>query len=146
MVTEPQKGHNWDDLDPVFRAKLERTLAAMKVLGKPMKFDEGFRTVDRQRWLHGQGRPAEKPFGRAGDVVTNNDGVTKLSNHQGTGKPGTGRGADCYPAKIDGTIIWPPPPDKDPIWNLFATIAESQGLVAGHRWRDPHDSPHVELK
>ncbi|MGN6187042.1 MAG: M15 family metallopeptidase [Thermoanaerobaculia bacterium] len=87
----------------------------------------------RQQWLYAQGRT------RPGARVTNRDGVVRPSDHQSR------CAADCYPAK-DGRVIWPPPPDADPRWRRYAEIAEANGLVAGFRWKDPHDPPHVELR
>jgi hypothetical protein len=98
--------------------------------GRPFKFVEGFRTTERQQWLFGSGRPAVEPFGRPGPIVANADGVTKISNHQGTGTPGSGRAADCYPLKNGKVHI---PPNTDPVWAAYATAVEKQG-------------PHCELK
>lgn len=140
-VAEPPKDRNPDHLMPSFREKLMAALDALAVAGTPFKFDEGFRTVDRQQWLYGQGRPDAKPYGRPGKKVTDRDGVKRLSNHQGTGMPGAGRAADCYPTK-DGQVDIPPV--TDPVWEMYAAAVERQGLVAGLRWKEK-DAPHCEL-
>ncbi|HEX7833255.1 MAG TPA: M15 family metallopeptidase [Thermoanaerobaculia bacterium] len=142
QVTEPPINRDLADLDPAFRAKLEKTLADCAAAGIPFKFNEGFRTVERQRWLYGQGRP-KAPYGRPGNVVTNNNGVKKLSNHQGTGKRGTGCAADCYPLTSAGKVTLSAP---ESTWKKYAEIAEANGLTAGYRWVQPHDPPHIELR
>ena len=133
-MTEPPINRNPDDLDPEFRRRLAATLGELALRGKPFKFNEGFRTVDRQKWLYASGRT------RAGAVITKRDGVMRLSNHQGTGKPGTGKAADCYPI-INGKVVVDPPTEY---WEEYASVAEANGLSAGHRWKQV-DSPHVDL-
>jgi LAS superfamily LD-carboxypeptidase LdcB len=66
LAIEPPINRNPDHLDPAFRAKLEAALADLATQGSPFKFVEGFRTVERQQWLFGSGRPNAVPFGRAG--------------------------------------------------------------------------------
>jgi len=145
-AVEPPKDRDPKKLTAAFRTKLNAVLAKLKAEGTPFKFDEGFRTVDRQQWLYGSGRPTVKPYGRPGPIVTKRDGVNKLSNHQGNGKAGSGRAADCYPAKANGQVIWPPPPISDPRWKRYAELAREQGLEAGLDWTgDLRDPPHIEL-
>src|ERR1051326_6551070 len=145
-AAEPPKDRDPAQLVEAFRTKLNAVLAKLKDEGTPFKFDEGFRTVARQQWLFGSGRPKEKPYGRPGPVVTYKDGVKELSDHQGNGKAGSGRAADCYPAKANGQIIWPPPPGSDPRWKRYADLAREQGLEAGYYWPTLKDLPHIELK
>ena len=144
-AAEPPKDRDFAKLSPAFRAKLQAVLAELEAAGMPFKFDEGFRTVERQQWLYGAGRPGIKPYGRPGSKVTHKDGVTNLSNHQGNGTPGSGNAADCYPM-ANGKIIWPPPPMTDPRWKRFAETAVRHGLVAGYYWPKLKDLPHIELK
>ena len=144
-AAEPPKDRNFANLSPTFRAKLQAVLAQLQAEGMPFKFDEGFRTVERQQWLFGSGRPSARPYGRPGPIVTHKDGVTNLSNHQGNGTAGSGNAADCYPM-ANGKIIWPPPPMSDPRWKRFADVAVAHGLVAGYYWPKLKDLPHVELK
>ena len=145
-AAEPPKDRDPAKLAAAFRVKLQAVLDQLSAEGTPFKFDEGFRTVDRQQWLYGSGRPAAKPYGRSGPIVTQRDGVNKLSNHQGNGTAGSGRAADCYPAQANGKIIWPPPPMSDPRWKRFADLAKAQGLEAGYYWPTLKDLPHIELK
>jgi hypothetical protein len=143
QVSEPPRDKNWANLDAAFRTRLAATLDALAQRGTPFVLVEGFRTVPRQQWLYGSGRPNAVPYGRPGAIVTQRDGVRKLSNHQGTGVPGTGRGADCYPVNSSGKVFIPP--SSDPLWGKYAAAAMEQGLSAGHHWQSFKDSPHVEL-
>ncbi len=143
-AAEPPINRDPAHLLPEFRAKLDAVLAQLAAEGTPFKFHEGFRTAERQQWLYGSGRPDVKPYGRPGDVVTQRDGVKRLSNHQGNGTPGTGRAADCYPTE-NGKVIWPPPKANDPRWRRYADLARAEGLDAGFDWTSFKDLPHVEL-
>ena len=144
LAIEPPVNRNPDHLDPTFRAKLEAALADLATLGSPFKFVEGFRTVERQQWLFGSGRPNVVPFGRAGNIVTFKDGVQHLSNHQGNGTAGSGKAADCYPVKPDGRVHIPP--STDPVWRRYADAVVRQGLTAGLNFPSFKDSPHCELR
>ena len=93
------------------------------------------------RLLYGSGRPGVA-FGRPGAIVTNADGVTLRSNHQGNGAPGSGRAADCYPLR-DGRVIIPAA--SDPLWKAYADAARAHGLTAGLYWPRLRDAPHCEL-
>src|SRR5258707_12398695 len=89
-AAEPPINNNPGDLDPTFRGKLDAALAQLSAQGSPFRFVEGFRTLDRQQWLYGSGRPSAVPYGRPGPILTNADGVNALSKHQGNGTPGSG--------------------------------------------------------
>lgn len=142
IALEPARDNNPANLDAPFRAKLEAALEDLSARAHPFKFVEGFRTVERQQWLFGSGRPDVVPFGRAGKIVTQRDGVTKLSNHQGSGVAGSGRAADCYPI-IGGRVQIPQA--SDPIWRTYAEAVIRQGLVAGLNFPTLRDAPHCEL-
>jgi hypothetical protein len=143
VLTEPPIDRDPMKLDPAFREKLLKTLEILAAEGIPFKFHEGFRTVRRQQWLYGQGRPDAKPFGRPGMKVTQKNGTTNLSNHQGDGTAGSGCAADCYPLDRNGKVTLNAP---QKVWKRYAEVAESQGLTAGFRWNKPHDPPHIELR
>jgi hypothetical protein len=142
VVSEPPIDRDPAKLDPDFRTRLEKTLELLAAEGLKFKFHEGFRTIQRQQWLYGQGRP-DAPFGRPGLKVTQKNGTTNLSNHQGNGTPGSGCAADCYPLNENGKVTLNPP---EKVWKRYAEVAESQGLTAGYRWTKPHDPPHIELR
>jgi hypothetical protein len=139
VATEPPINRNALRLNPDFRRRLFLVLGQLTAEGIPFKLHEGFRTVERQQWLYGQGRKGV-PYARPGKKVTSRDGVKRPSDHQ------SGCAADCYPCDDKGKLIWPPPPSSDPRWERYASLAEAQGLTAGYRWKSPHDPPHVELK
>jgi hypothetical protein len=141
-AAEPPIDGNLADLDPLFRAKLNETLSALASSGMPFTFVEGFRTVDRQQWLYGSGRPEVQPYGRPGPILTNADGVHKKSKHQGTGTPGTGQAADCYPMKNGSPYI---PPANDPVWRAYAAEAKKHGLTPGYDFVNFQDAPHVQM-
>lgn len=135
-MTEPPIDRNPDALDPEFRRRLAMTLGTLALEGIIMKFHEGFRTSARQQYLYAQGRT------RPGPKVTNANGTSKLSNHQGNGSFGSGCAADCYPV-VNGKVTLEPP---EKIWQRYAEVAEQNGLTAGYRWKVPHDPPHVEWR
>jgi hypothetical protein len=144
MAAEPPIDRSPDHLDSTFRTKLDAALADLASQGSPFKFVEGFRTVERQQWLFGSGRPTAVPFGRDGGIVTHKDGVQKLSNHQGNGTVGSGKAADCYPLRPDGRVHIPP--SSDPVWQRYADAVIRQGLTAGLNFPTLRDSPHCELR
>jgi peptidoglycan L-alanyl-D-glutamate endopeptidase CwlK len=135
-MTEPPINRDPDALDHEFRVRLAATLGQLAMEGLYFKFHEGFRTSVRQQWLYAQGRT------RTGPRVTNLNGTTKLSNHQGDGSIGSGRAADCYPLTNGKVDVNP----ERRIWQRYAEVAEANGLTAGYRWVSPHDPPHVELR
>jgi hypothetical protein len=139
IAAEPPIDANPDHLDADFRADLVAALADLEAASDPFKLVEGFRTVERQQWLYGSGRP-NAPYGRPGPILTNADGVNKKSLHQGDGTPGTGRAADCYPVS-NGTVYIPSA--SAPIWKTYADVVREHGLVAGYYW-PMKDSPHCE--
>ena len=143
VAAEPPIDPNPGHLDPAFRNKLQTLLAKLAGRGTPFRLVEGFRTRARQQWLFGSGRPAVVPFGRPGPILTNVDGVDRLSRHQGNGAPGSGRAADCYPTREGRVFI---PPSSDPIWAVYADAVEAEGLIAGHRFPTFKDSSHCELR
>ena len=142
LAVEPPINADLAFLLPEFRTRIQAALADLAGQGTPFKLVEGFRTVDRQQWLFGSGRPTAVPFGRPGPIVTNADGVNKRSNHQGNGTPGSGAATDCYPIRGGKVFI---PPNSDPVWEAYAVAVEKQGLKAGHHFKSLKDSPHAEL-
>jgi peptidoglycan L-alanyl-D-glutamate endopeptidase CwlK len=93
--------------------------------------------------LYAQGRT--KP----GAIVTNCDGVIKLSNHQakrGESRwAGFGAAADLTFADDAGRPTWVDTATYKLPWRLFGTIAKAQQLVWGGDWPTMTDRPHVEL-
>lgn len=116
---------------PTLIEKIERVLAAMAILGYPMKVTQGVRTVAQQQALYAQGRT--KP----GKVVTNCDGVRTRSNHQ-PHADGLGHAVDCAAAGPD------PYPSDFP-WPLYGAAVRAVGLIWGGSWTRFQDRPHAEL-
>lgn len=142
IAAEPPRDADPANLAKAFRDKLQAALAKLAAELTPFKLVEGFRTTDRQQWLYGSGRPNAVPYGRPGPILTNADGVNKKSKHQGSGAPGTGAAADCYPLRNGSVYI---PPSTDPVWRKYADAVVAEGLLAGHDFTTIKDSPHSEL-
>lgn len=142
LALEPPVDGDRAKLDSTFRVKLQAALAQLAAAGSPFKLVEGYRTTDRQQWLYGSGRPGATPYGRAGPVLTNADGVNHKSKHQGNGTTGSGLAVDCYPTRNGQVYI---PPSTDQVWDAYAAAVEAQALVAGHHFTSIKDSPHCEM-
>lgn len=118
---------------PKLIEKVLSVISAMSALGFTLVVVQGLRTEQEQIALYAQGRTAP------GSIVTNADGVTKLSNHQ-VKADGFGHAVDCA-FKVDGKISWG---DKLP-WQCYGECAKAVGLVWGGDWTSIKDRPHVEL-
>lgn len=138
LDTDPRR------LDPAFTVALAELLSLLAKAGTPFRLVEGFRSVERQAWLYGSGRPDVLPWGRPGKWLTNADGVRQKSRHQ------SGHAADLYPVGKHGVYIPPATIVREgvevlsPEWDLLANTAAAVGLVSGARWTQ-RDCPHVEM-
>lgn len=123
---------------PDLRVAVLAILDAMDILGFPMFVTQGVRTVAEQKALYAKGRTAPGP------IVTNADGVFKVSNHQ-VKSDGFGHAVDL--AFLDDPDT-PKPEVFDPgmPWDLMGLMAEKRGLTWGGRWSGLVDLPHVELR
>lgn len=113
-----------DDL----KEKIGRVLIAMRALGWPMIVTDGLRTLTEQQHLYAKGRTTPGP------IVTNADGVQKLSNHQ------SGKACDCC-FYVGGQPSW----DARLPWKAYGSCLEAVGLKWGGNWQSLHDLPHAEL-
>lgn len=120
-------------LHPDLQSKLDKILAAMRLLGFELVVTQGVRTTAQQQALYAQGRTAP------GKVVTNADGVKNKSNHQ-LKADGYGHAVDVA-FRVNGKISW----DEKLPWKLYGEMAKSLGLVWGGDWVSIKDKPHVEL-
>lgn len=125
---------------PVLAAKVNQVLAAMAILGYPMRAYQGVRTVAQQQALYAQGRTLpgphpshQQPFGQ---TVTDCDGVRTRSNHQ-PAADGLGHALDCCAA---GALAFPP---LFP-WPTYGACCEAVGLKWGGRFPKV-DLDHAEL-
>lgn len=97
----------------------------------------GWRGRHEQAGLYAQGRT------EPGDIVTNCDGVTKLSNHQGIDGNPPGLAVDCVPYPVDWNGI-----DRMIRFGGFVLGVASQldiDLEWGGDWKTFKDYPHFEL-
>lgn len=125
---------------PDLAATIERILAAMTILGFPMRVTDGVRTVADQQRLWRKGRNAAGQIIDPDQVVTHADGITARSNHQ-PHADGFGHAVDCTFLGPDGTPRWI---DADP-WALYGAMGKARGLRWGGDWKRPVDRPHLEL-
>lgn len=126
-----------DGVDPDLRWRIERLLAIMRILGRPMFVTAGVRTDEEQAALYARGRTA------AGTIVTHADGVTKRSKHQRDPSTGYGRAVDLAFVPFAET------PEADTwrgSWAVFGEAAKALGLTWGGDWSTLPDRPHVELR
>ena len=124
-------------LDPDFAALVRRVLDHMASIGHPMVPYDGHRTRQQQELLYRQGR-----FGNTGDIITDCDGVIKVSYHQ------SGRAVDCAflllgkGYRYGWALSW----ELSRLWSSYGEYAESLGLTWGGRWKRPVDRPHIEMR
>lgn len=113
-------------LYPPFRERLRRTLVTVaQATGRQWTLVEGFRSVERQIWLYGQGRT------RSGPVTT---WLRYPRWH------GAGLAADVAPLQEDGAIDWGAPL---PEWQALRRAGKGQGL-ANPAWLKG-DRGHLEF-
>ena len=124
-----------EHVDPVLIGKINLVLAAMAILGFPMKVCQGYRTLAEQQALYAQGRtqPGPNPSHQRpiGQTVTDCDGTTTVSEHQ------KGRAVDCCAA---GLVAFP---EGFP-WPCYAACVRAVGLKAGADFASK-DLDHAEL-
>jgi len=118
-----------DTLEPEFKAKIEKLLAAAEAAtGRKWIITDGRRTMAAQRAIYAQGRT--KP----GKVVSNAPAGASAHNY--------GLAADLAPLmEMTSQIDWAAPRS---LWKQMANIAVEMGLTAGYYFRTIFDAPHVE--
>jgi peptidoglycan LD-endopeptidase CwlK len=117
---------------PELRVRVLALLEALARQGLDVVITQGVRSVAQQQALYAQGR--YKP----GKIVTNCDGLVRVSNHQPKAD-GYGYAVDVAWRNTHGDITWEGP------WETLMRAAEAQGLIAGGRWVTFPDRPHLEL-
>lgn len=91
----PAAPYDPNGLHPRFRVAIKCLMDGLaSATPRPYSAREGFRSMERQESLWAQGRTAP------GSIVTNCDGLTRKSMHQGLGWFGTGLAADIYPEHV----------------------------------------------
>ena len=117
---------------PELKARVLALVTALTEQGLDLVITQGVRSTAQQQALYAQGR--YKP----GKIVTNCDGLVRVSNHQPKAD-GYGYAVDVAWRNAHGEIEWTGP------WETMMTLAESFGLVAGGRWVTFPNRPHLEL-
>jgi peptidoglycan L-alanyl-D-glutamate endopeptidase CwlK len=125
---------------PELQARVKALIATLAAQGLELVLTQGVRSVAQQQALYAQGR--YKP----GKIVTNCDGVVKVSNHQPKAD-GYGYAVDVAWRTASGVITWEGP------WETLGQAAEAQRLIWGGHFRVIKDGklvswpdlPHLEL-
>jgi peptidoglycan L-alanyl-D-glutamate endopeptidase CwlK len=116
---------------PELKVRVIRLVEALAHEGLTVILTQGVRSVAQQQALYAQGRT------RPGKVVTNCDGLIKVSNHQPK-LDGYGYAVDVAWRNAHGDITWEGP------WETLGRLAQAHGLVWGGTWRWK-DLCHLEL-
>lgn len=117
------------------------------IIDTPLDFTivSGLRTTEEQKALYAQGRT------KAGNRVTNADGVKSLSNHQDEAdglKDGYGAAVDFYPYYNGSVQVNAPVAKFEQVARHIQATAKRLGyrIDWGGDWRSFKDNPHLELK
>ena len=117
---------------PDLKARIVALIAALEQQGLDLVITQGVRSVAQQQSLYAQGR--YKP----GKIVTNCDGLVKVSNHQPKAD-GYGYAVDVAWRTAHGEITWEGP------WDRLGILAAAHDLQWGGNWTRFPDRPHLEL-
>lgn len=117
---------------PELKARVKALIEELAQQGLELVLTQGVRTVAQQQALYAQGR--YKP----GKIVTNCDGLVRVSNHQPK-SDGYGYAVDVAWRNAHGDITWEGP------WPTLGTVAAAHGLIWGGNWTTFQDRPHLEL-
>lgn len=129
-MTDPHRLMRLDGCHPELVVRVKALLADCLTEGYCLVLTQGVRTVAQQQALYNQGRT------RPGKIVTNCDGVRRVSNHQPK-SDGWGYAVDVAWRLEDGSISWEGP------WPLLGLLAKKHGLIWGGGWKF-QDFPHLE--
>lgn len=117
---------------PDLKARVTALITDLAARGLTLVLTQGVRSVAQQQALYAQGRYTP------GKVVTNCDGVIKVSNHQPK-QDGYGYAVDVAWRTAHGDISWEGP------WETLGLAAQAHGLIWGGTWLRFPDRPHLEL-
>jgi len=117
---------------PELRTRVVALIDALEREGLDIVLTQGVRSVAQQQSLYALGR--FKP----GKIVTNCDGLVRVSNHQPK-LDGYGYAVDVAWRTAHGDITWEGP------WSTLGQLAIAHGLVWGGNWLNFPDRPHLEL-
>jgi len=116
-----------DTLEPEFREKVDKFLAALKSANIPVAVVCGRRTIAEQNALFAKGRKSPGP------VVTNAKGGSSPHNF--------GLAVDICPLTSAGHCDWNAP---FATWQKIGMIGKECGLIWGGEFKSLHDLPHYE--
>lgn len=127
-------------LNKLVKIQLECALAEIKKQGVTPLVVETYRTLDRQKWLYGQGRSKRQcravgvpeSYARVGGKLTQ----TLYSIHL------IGCAVDVVPVR-EGKAIWNSK-DRDTI--IIINTMAKHGFECGANWKTFKDSPHYQVK
>lgn len=129
--TDPHRLRHLRGCHPELKWRVRNLIDALAHEGLDVLLTQGVRTVAQQQALFAQGR--FKP----GKIVTNCDGLIKVSNHQPKAD-GYGYAVDVA-WRVKGVITWEGP------WLRLGQLARAHGLIWGGDWVSWQDRPHLEL-
>ena len=114
------------DLLPLVKRKVDAVLVDMEMLGHTMRVTQGFRSIEEQNKLYGQGRTYP------GKIITNAKGGESYHKY--------GVAAD-FVFRKEGYDASPA------LWQTFAAIGKKHGFEWGGDWKGGFvDMPHLEMR
>ena len=123
-----------DGVHPELVERLVRVMTWMNLIGFQMLVTDGVRTLEEQQALYAKGRT------EPGQIVTDCDGIHKISNHQ-VKIDGFGHAVDCC-FIVGGKASW----DDILPWEVYGSVAKYHGLKWGIKLANGTiDRPHVEF-
>ena len=129
--TDPHRLRHLRGCHPELKWRVRNLVEALAHEHLTILLTQGVRSAAQQQALYAQGR-----F-RPGKIVTNCDGLVKVSNHQPKAD-GYGYAVDVAWRTKAGVISWEGP------WDRLGQLAQAHGLVWGGTWRWK-DLCHLEL-
>jgi len=118
-VTEPK------DILPLVKRQADKVLTDMEMLGHTMRITQGFRSIEEQNKLYGQGR--DYP----GQIVTKAKGGQSFHN---------------YGVAVDFVFRKEVYNASAALWQTFGAIGKKHGFEWGGDWTGFVDQPHLEMK
>lgn len=132
-TADPSRLRRLQGCHPELAFRVRNLVRALAHAGTPIVLTQGVRTLAQQQALYAQGRT--KP----GKIVTNCDGVRRMSNHQPKAD-GYGYAVDVAWLTPTGGVTWEGP------WETLGTLAQAHGLIWGGKWATFPDRPHLEYR
>lgn len=130
-----------DTLEPRFKAKIEKLLAILLVMGIKCVVTDGRRTLAEQHAIWKKGRDDK------GNVIDPKAVRTKAD--AGQSPHNFGLAADLCPLDVAGELWWDAPDD---VWQVIHNVCEDDRFVnefnldldSAYDWTKFQDHPHIE--